>query len=109
MTSEKQKEIAERLGELLAQSNLEESVKELILDSLDEIPESMTVKLISALEEENDQIESAVTAIEKFITNQESHWSDVEEDQRSMAEKFLEDAAQTLDDQARIQELKETI
>ena len=109
MTSEKQKEIAERLGELLAQSNLEESVKELILDSLDEIPESMAIKLLSALEEENDQIEGAVNAIEKYVTDQESRWSNVEEDQKSTAEKFLEDAAQTLDDQARIQELKETI
>ena len=104
-----QKEIAERIAELLAQSFLDDHLKELIVDKIDLLPEGMIGDLLVALETENDQLDMMASKIEEYITEQESGWTDVQEKQKNYAEKFLEDAAQNLDDQARIQELKESI
>ena len=104
-----QKEMAERIAELLVQSNLDEALKELIIDGLDELPEGLTSKLLETLETENEQLEKVALGIEKYLADQDSNWQDTEEKQKNFAEKFLEDAAQALDDQAQIQELKESI
>ncbi len=69
----------------------------------------MISDLLSTLETENDHLEEIATKVEEYINSQEAGWDGVEEEQKSFAEKFLEEAAQTLDDQARIQEIKESI
>lgn len=107
--SKTQEEVAERIAELLVQSSLDESLKELIIEKIDMLPESMVADLLSALETENNQLQIIATEIEKYVNNQEKGWEDVEVEQKSFAEKFLEDAAQHLDDQARIHELKESL
>lgn len=109
MTPIQQKETAERLGELLAQSMLDEEVKELILDGVDDLPESLVMNLLSALEEENDQVEKASSDIQKFLSGQETRWEEVEDEQKNLADDFIEQTSQTLDDEVQIQELKESI
>lgn len=104
-----QKEMAERIAELLARSTLDEDLKEQIVEKIDTLPEEMVSALLEALEEENDQLESIAAKIDKYLTNQEAGWSDIEEEQRKLAEKWSDDMAQNLDDQAKIQELKESI
>ena len=108
MTKE-QKEIAERVAELLAQSTIDADLKEMIVEKFDRLPEYLVLELLDALETENDQLDLVVSKIDEFIDGQEAGWQDVENEQKNFAEKFLEDASQTLDDQARIKELKEAI
>ena len=108
MTKE-QKEIAERVAELLAQSTIDADLKEMIVEKFDRLPEYLVLELLDALETENDQLDLVVSKIDEFIDGQEAGWQDVENEQKNFAEKFLEEATQTLDDQARIKELKEAI
>ena len=108
MTKE-QKEIAERVAELLAQSTIDADLKEMIVEKFDRLPEYLVLELLDALETENDQLDLVVSKIDEFIDGQEAGWQDVEDEQKNFAEKFLEEATQTLDDQARIKELKEAI
>src|SRR3989344_2677615 len=104
MTKE-QKEIAERVAELLAQSTIDADLKEMIVEKFDRLPEYLVLELLDALETENDQLDLVVSKIDEFIDGQEAGWQDVENEQKNFAEKFLEDDSQTLDDQARIKEL----
>ena len=104
-----QKETAERLAELLVQSSLSDSLKELLIDKVSMLPENLVFELIDAFQAESDQLEIVAAKVTDFINAREEGWYDVENDQRSFAQKFLESAAQGLDDQARIQELKESI
>lgn len=103
-----QKEIGERLAELLAQSVLDDKIKQVILDGLDKLPEYMVFKLLDALELENDQVEQIAADIEAYLLDQEAGWQEVEEDQQKFADKYIEDMAQKLDEEARILELKES-
>lgn len=107
--SKTQTEITERIVELLVQSPLDENLKEFIIEKIDMLSESMITDLLEALETENNQLQIIAAKIEEYINNQENGWEDVEVEQKSFAEKFLEDAAQHLDDQAMIQELKDSI
>lgn len=104
-----QKEIAERVAELLVQSPLNDTLKDLIIDKIDTLPENMVSDLLNTLETENDRLEEIATKIGQYIDSQEAGWESVEEEQKSYSDKYLEDMAQTLDDEARIQELKESI
>lgn len=103
------KEMAERLAELLAQSILDDSLKDAIIDNLDKLPEEDVIKLIDALETENDQLLKIASDIETYLRDQEAGWEAVEEDQKNFINEFADKMAQALDDQARIQELKESI
>ncbi len=104
-----QQEMAQRLAELLGQSELDDQVKETIMDNLDKIPEEDILKLMDALENENDQIEKLARNIESFINEQESGWEGVEKEQQKFVDEFTEKMAQALDDQAKIEELKESL
>lgn len=105
-----QKEMAERLAELLSQSLvLDDAQKENILDNLDKLPEEDIVKLMSALEDENDQIQKIASDIEVYIAEQETGWQNVEKEQKNFANEFVEKMAQALDDRAKLDELKESL
>lgn len=104
-----QKETAERLAELLVTAPVEEGLKELIVNNVDKLPESMVLDLLDALETGNDQLEALTAKVEAYIDAQDIGWQEVEKEQGSYAEKFLEGMAQTLDDEARIQELKDSL
>ena len=80
-----QKEMAERLAELLSQSLLEDSQKELILDNINKLPEEDIVKLMAALEDENDQIQKIASKIETYLNDQETNWQNVEKEQKNFA------------------------
>lgn len=107
--SKTQEEIAGKIAELLVQSSLDDDLKELLIDKVDLLPEAMVTDLLEALETENSQLQMVASKIQEHITSQENGWEDVEVEQKSFAEKFLEDAAQHLDDQASIYELKESL
>src|SRR3989344_1278748 len=101
-----QQEMAERLGELLTLSSLDDEMKDNIIENLDKLPEEDVVKLIAALEAENDQVEKLVADIEVYLKEQEAGWKEVEQEQEGFVNKFVEKMAQALDDQAQIEELK---
>jgi len=109
MSPTNQKEIAERLAELLVKSTLDEDLKEHIIEKIDQVPEEMVSRLLEVLEEENDQLEAMAAKIDKYLTDQEAGWTDIEEEQRKLAEKLTDDMAGSLEDSAKLQELKESI
>ncbi len=107
--SKTQEEVAQRIAELLVQSSLDDDLKELLIDKIDLLPEAMIADLLEVLETESSQLQIVASKIQDYINSQENGWEDIEVEQKSFAEKFLEDAAQHLDDQARIHELKESL
>ena len=107
--SKKQEETAQYLSELLVQSSLDENLKELIMEKIDQLPEGMIMNLLEALESEGDQLKTVSAKVEEFIENQAAGWDEIEKEQQDFADKFIGDATQHLDDQTRIQELKDSI
>ncbi|GEM_PF-6272021 len=107
--SPEQKIMAERLAELLGQSTLDDSTKENIIENLDKLPEEDIAKLIRALEAENDQIDKIAADMEAYIAAEETGWEQVEKEQKNFVDQFTEKMAQALDNQAQIEELKESL
>lgn len=109
MLTPEQKEIAERLAELLSQSTLDDSIKENIIDHLDQLPEEYVVKLVETLETENDQLEKVASDIDAYLTEQSAGWAEVENQQKNFVDDFVDKMSQALEDQAQVQELKESL
>lgn len=80
----------ERLAELLAQSTLDDAVKELILDNLEKLPEDRITGLISVLEGEQHKTQEIVSSIQAFLKDQDQRWSDTEAKQEAHAQKFID-------------------
>ncbi len=107
--SPEQKIMAERLAELLGQSTLDDSTKENIIENLDKLPEEDIAKLIRALEAENDQIDKIAADMEAYLAAEETGGEQIEKEQKNFVDQFTEKMAQALDNQAQIEELKESL
>ena len=107
--SPEQKIMAERLAELLGQSTLDDSTKENIIENLDKLPEEDIAKLIRALEAENDQIDKIAADMEAYLAAEETGGEQIEKEEKNFVAQFTEKMAQALDNQAQIEELKESL
>ena len=80
-----QKETAEKLGWLLAESPLDEKIKSAILTHLDKMPRNMVFKLVYALEAESKELDRIVFEMDLFLKEPEGTWKKVEKEQEGMA------------------------
>ena len=107
--SKVQKEVSDKVAELLAQSTINDELKDFIIGKLDKIPEHLIFELLDALETEDEQLEKIAGDISTYVKNQEEGWTEVEDSQQNIADQYLEDMANKLDEEARIEELRESI
>lgn len=87
--NEAQQQLADRIGELLAESPLDEEIKSLFLEKLENIPESLLFKLKDALEMEQEGLENIAFEIELFLKEQDERWEGVAEEQKKAAETIV--------------------
>lgn len=84
--NETQQKLADSIGELLAQSPLDEEIKNRLLEKMEEIPEHLLFKLKDALEREKEELEIVAFDIDMFLKDQNKDWQKVVEDQKKVAE-----------------------
>lgn len=85
MLTKTQKQLAERLGELLAKSVLDDKTKSLILDNADKMPEHSLYKLLAVLEGEQKELVLTSFDLDLFLKDQDRNWSKTKEEQQKMA------------------------
>lgn len=84
--NEAQQNLADRMGELLAESLMDEELKNLLLENMEKIPEQLLFKLKDALEMDQQEAENTAFEIELFLKEQDDSWKKVAEDQKKMAD-----------------------
>ena len=84
--NEAQTQLAEKIGQLLAQSPLDDKIKSALLEKMDEIPEPLLFKLLDALEMENDDLERTAFEIDLYLREQDEAWKEVTEEQKKVAD-----------------------
>lgn len=83
--NEAQQKLADSIGELLAQSPLDDEIKNRLLEKMEDIPESLLFKLRDALEREKEELETVAFDIDMFLKDQDKDWQGVVQDQRKVA------------------------
>ena len=81
-----QQQIADRVGELLAESPLDEEVKEVLLEGIDKLPEELLFKLLGVLENEKEALEKVAFEVKLFLKEQDANWEQTEKDQQKAAD-----------------------
>ncbi|KKS25158.1 MAG: hypothetical protein UW43_C0008G0030 [Candidatus Yanofskybacteria bacterium GW2011_GWA1_44_21] len=104
-----QEKIADRIGELLAESLLDEETKDLILSNLGNIPENLVNSLLSALEAEHEKLDEVTAEIQTFIKEQDGDWQTLETNQQNYAAQFMEKALKNLEAEAEIEDIKSSM
>ena len=94
--NEAQTQLAEKIGQLLAQSPLDDKIKSALLEKMDEIPEPLLFKLLDALEMENDDLERTAFEIDLYLREQDEAWKKVTEEQKKIASEAVQKIADTL-------------
>ena len=83
--NEAQQKLADTIGELLAQSPLDDEIKNRLLEKMEDIPESLLFRLKDALETEKEELETVAFDIDIFLKDQDKEWQGVVEDQKKVA------------------------
>lgn len=83
--NEAQQQLADSIGELLAQSPLDDEIKNRLLEKMEEIPESLLFRLKDALEREKEELETVAFDISMFLKDQDKDWQKVVEEQKKVA------------------------
>ena len=83
--NEAQQQLADKIGELLAQSPLDDEIKNRLLEKMEEIPENLLFRLQDALEREKEELETVAFDIDMFLKDQDKEWQGVVEDQKKVA------------------------
>jgi|SRR3989344_1963487 len=81
-----QQQVADRVGKLLAESPLDEEIKQVLLDDVDQLPAHLLFKLLDVLENEREQLETVAFEIELFLKEQNKNWQQTEKEQQKAAD-----------------------
>ncbi|MEK9157953.1 MAG: hypothetical protein AAB638_02090 [Patescibacteria group bacterium] len=92
-------QLAERIGELLAASPLDQKFKDAILENLDTMPEDLVFKLKDVLEGERDEADTVISEIEIFLKEQDERWAKLEEEQQKAASDVADELFDKIKDQ----------
>ncbi len=83
--NEAQQKLADKIGELLAESPLDDEIKNSLLEKMEEIPEHLLFRLKDALETEKEELEAVTFDIGIFLKDQDKNWQAVVQDQKKVA------------------------
>lgn len=109
MNQEIQKEIQERLGQLLAQSPLAEEIKKAILDGLDQLPPYLIFDLLDALEKEKIELERIALDVKAYLEQQDGDWLKLEEKQQEVADSIIDQEVQKIEDEVTLEQTRESL
>ena len=82
--NEAQQQLADCIGALLAESPLDDEIKNRLLEKMEEIPENLLFRLKDALEREKEELEAVAFDIGIFLKDQDKNWQTVVEEQKKV-------------------------
>ena len=94
--NEAQQKLADSIGELLAQSLLDDEIKNRLLEKMEDIPEHLLFRLKDSLEKEREELETVAFDIDIFLKDQDKDWQKVVEDQKKIAGEVVDRWAEKL-------------
>ncbi len=83
--NEAQQQLADKIGELLAESPLDDEIKNSLLSKMEDIPEHLLFRLKDALEVEKEELEAVAFDVDMFLRDQDKEWQKVAQDQKTVA------------------------
>jgi hypothetical protein len=107
--TETQKKIIDRVAHLLAESPLDDEIKQTIIDGLDTLPEYMIFELQDALEGEREELKRVAFDIELFLKDQDKNWQKLEADQKAVADQIVEKHVKKIEEEVKIQQVRDKI
>ena len=97
---------AKKLGGLLANSLLDISVKEMIIDNVAQMSEETMDHIIEALETETEFLDHLQAELKRYALWQEDEWEKLSILQKRIAEDFADDEIDELRRRQKVDELK---
>ena len=94
--NEAQQNLADRIGELLADSPMDDELKQLLLSNMEKIPEHLLFKLKDALEMEQEELENVAFEIKVFLKDKNADWDKLAEEQKKAADTLVDVWAEKL-------------
>ncbi len=91
-------QLAVEIGTLLAESSLDQRIKDAILERLDTLPEDLVFKLKDALTREQEELDAVIFDVELFMKEQDERWAKLEADQQSAASGMTDELFEKLKD-----------
>lgn len=104
-----EKELAERIGTMLAESPLDDEVKKVILDNLDKMPMPLVYRLVDCLEIEKESLAIVASEMERFVKEQKENWDDIVKRQTQKADEIMDKWAKKIVDEEKINSLKNSV
>jgi len=93
-----QKDIS-KIGELLANSPLDEEIKKSIIENIDRLPEYAAQELLSLLQKENAQLERVSQILKEFEETQNENWEELGTQQQTQASKLVDQITTEIEDE----------
>lgn len=91
-----QQQVADRVGELLAESPLDDDIKEILLEGIDKLPKDLLFKLLDVLENEREELENVAFEVKLFLKEQNNSWEQTAKDQQKAADAIIDVWAEKL-------------
>lgn len=91
-----QQQVADRVGELLAESPLDDEIKEVLLGGIDKLPKDLLFKLLDVLENEREELETVAFDVKLFLKEQNNNWEQTTKDQQKTADAIVDVWAEKL-------------
>jgi len=88
--------LADRIGELLADSPMDDELKQLLLNNMEKIPENLLFQLKDALEMEQEELENVAFEIKVFLKDKNAGWDKLAEEQKKAANTLVDVWAEKL-------------
>lgn len=109
MTEDIQNRLAERLGQLLAESPLDDATKEQILDRLAEMTQGELFELHDMFLKERQQV-SKIAAWHQILNQQsQGDWEKLEKAQQAAADNLSKKFQNGVDDQVKLKQIRDKL
>lgn len=93
MTSELNYKV-KRCGALLAQSPLDEEIKNVVIENIGKMTESQLDQVISSLDREVIELTALAKLLKNFDEQQNNAWVEIEKKQKAEADRIIDEALQ---------------
>ncbi len=103
-----QQNIANKVAHLLAESPLDDEIKNGILENIDKLTEVQLFELKDMLEAEREQLKNFTFEMEEYIKQRDANWQKLETDQKAVAQKVIDNFVRKTEEAIKAEEADST-
>ena len=85
-----QQQVADRVGELLAESPLDDEIKQVLVEGVGQLPKDLLFKLLDVLENEREELEKVAFEVKLFLKEQNNNWEQTAKNQQKAADTIVD-------------------